>query len=387
MRIEEVRGSLGTRLRARRPEIEEAALARVYAVADPAEDANPRYIDSLRAAVSAAIDYGIAALERSADRPPAVPMTLLAQARLAARSNVSLDTVLRRYLAGYTLLGDFIIEESERSGVASGPDLRSVLRTEAALFDRLLATITDEYNREAPRGQSPQRLRAERVERLLAGELLEAPELEYDFSAHHLGLVAAGADASPILRRLGREVEARLLLVQRSESVSWCWLGSREEIKPQLVERKLRESSGAIPIAIGEPAAGLAGWRLTHRQAEAAFALTRGDGGPVVRYADVALLSSMLRDDLLVSSLSNLYLEPLSHGSGGGVALRETLRAYLAHDRNVSSTAAAMGVSRQTVNRRLREIEERLGRSLSGRALEIEAALMVDQARRAASVL
>jgi hypothetical protein len=41
---------------------------------------------------------------------------LLVQARLAARSDVSLDIVLRRYFAGYSLLGDFLVGEADRLG-------------------------------------------------------------------------------------------------------------------------------------------------------------------------------------------------------------------------------------------------------------------------------
>jgi hypothetical protein len=41
--------------------------------------------------------------------------------RLAARKGVRLDTVLRRYLAGYTLFGDFLIEETEAAPCAEAP--------------------------------------------------------------------------------------------------------------------------------------------------------------------------------------------------------------------------------------------------------------------------
>ena len=52
-----------------------------------------------------------------ARREAPVPVALLAQARLAARVGVSLDAVLRRYFAGYTLLGDFLIEEARALGL------------------------------------------------------------------------------------------------------------------------------------------------------------------------------------------------------------------------------------------------------------------------------
>jgi DNA-binding PucR family transcriptional regulator len=55
------------------------------------------------------------------------------------------------------------------------------------------------------------------------------------------------------------------------------------------------------------------------------------------------------------------------------------LRAYLSARRNASATAAALGVSRQTVNKRLRTAEKRLGRYLDECMPEIEAMLRLDE--------
>jgi DNA-binding PucR family transcriptional regulator len=86
----------------------------------------------------------------------------------------------------------------------------------------------------------------------------------------------------------------------------------------------------------------------------------------------------MFQDDLLATSLRQLYLEPLAEERDGGETLRETLRAYFAAERNVSSAAAALSVNRHTVTSRLRTIEKRLGRPLSTCATEIDAALRLE---------
>ena len=82
-----------------------------------------------------------------------------------------------------------------------------------------------------------------------------------------------------------------------------------------------------------------------------------------------------LQDDLLATSLHQLYLEPLEGERDGGKVARETLRAYFAAERNVSSAAAALGVNRNTVTSRLRAIEATVGRSLAFCGSELEAAL------------
>jgi DNA-binding PucR family transcriptional regulator len=99
----------------------------------------------------------------------------------------------------------------------------------------------------------------------------------------------------------------------------------------------------------------------------------------MIRYSDVALLASALQDEVLASSLQRLYLDPLAYERDGGATLRHTLRAYFLACRQVSSTAAVLGVSRQTVAVRLRTIEERIGRSLDGCASEMDTALRMQE--------
>jgi GGDEF-like domain/PucR C-terminal helix-turn-helix domain len=374
----ETRAQLVERLRSRRGEIEQTALARVRSVSDPEEIASPEYREGLRVAVSAALEYGIEALSRSEDRPAPIPTALLSQARLAARNGVELDTVLRRYLAGHTLLDDFLVEEAEREGPIGGAALKRLLRAEAAALDRLLAAVSEEYMREAKAGpSSPEQRRAKTIERLLAGEPLDTAELAYDFEGDHLGLVASGPGALEVAKALSRDLDARLLIVPREEGqVLWAWLGSRRRLDPaELLNRARDELPDGLSLAIGEPGEGLAGWRLSHRQAEAALAVALRGQEPLVRYADVALLALAMQDELLATSLRELYLEPLAAMAGGGERLRETLRAYIATGANTSSTAAALGIDRRTVTRRIRMIEDALGHSLTTRVAEMEVAL------------
>jgi len=381
MRIEEVRGELARRLRDRRPEIEAAILARVQAVSEQQASPDPEYAHGLRATVSAAVEHGLGALERSESHAPPIPSVALSQARIAAHSGISLDTVLRRYFAGYSLLSDYVIEEAVQGPIGRGASLQALLRAQAALFDRLIVAVGEEYSRaqHARPGSSEQR-KAERVRRLLAGELLETTELAYAMQGHHLGVVALGPGAVDAIRGFTSSRDYRLLLVRREEGAVWAWLGSARQLASENVAELLAWAWPAdVSVALGEPGEDLDGWRLTHRQASAALPIARRSGRQAVRYADVALLASMLRDDLLVTSLRELYIAPLCGEREGGGALRETLRAYFAHDRNVSSAAAALDVARQTVQRRLHAAEQVLGTPMGARAMEIEAALRLEE--------
>lgn len=382
----DAREDLHARLSARWPEIEQAVLTRVFTVEDPSDSlADPEYTEGLRAAVSASLSYGLAALESGDERSPPVPPSLLTQTRLAARNGVPLETVLRRCFAGHALFTDFIVEEAEAGGHLELAELQSPLRTQATIFDRLVAAVSEEYAcEEHERSLSSQQRDAKRIERLLAGELVDTAELGYRLEDHHLGAVAKGPGAVAALRQLAASLDRRLLLVERDEETIWAWLGGRKEMPTDRIRSEICATWPADrpPLALGQPAQGLAGWRLTHRQARAAWPIAMRGPDPVVFYAEVALLAAILHDDLFATSLRQLYLAPLETERDGGEAARATLRAYFAAGRNVSSAAAALGVSRRTVANRLHGIEDHLGVHVHDCAAEIEAALRLDELHR-----
>jgi hypothetical protein len=222
---------------------------------------------------------------------------------------------------------------------------------------------------------------ARRVEKLLAGENLDTSGLAYDFEAHHIGFVAGGAGARAALEERIGATGLSHLVVAVSTRLTWGWVGRREEFEPGEVDalcagRRARSSlDGAARLAIGEPALGLSGWRGTHHQARVALQVATRGSETTVRYGEVAILGSVLRDDLLAGSLRQLYLEPLEAGSDRGEELRRTLRAYFAAGRNVTAASEAVGVTRQAVAKRLRTAEDRLGRPLAACGADLEVAL------------
>ncbi len=359
--------------------MEGALLTRIYGIADPTEVGDQGYLEGLKNAASAAVGFGLDTIEASQDRLPLPPPALLSQARLAARSGVGLATVLRRYAAGHALLVDFIVEEVERGGGLSPAELRKLLAICSAAVDRLLAAVSEEHARELEsRGSfTGERRLAERVERLLGGEPVDGTELSYELGNWHVGVVALGSDVARRIRLVAKELSLQVLVASRPDGPTRGWLGARR--RPDAGEIScLFGRPHAIAIGVGEAGEGLAGWRFTHRQAAAAFSTIRPGHTLPVRYADVALLTSAYRDELLSASLRMLFLEPLEAERDGGETARETLRAYFQAERSVSSAAAILGVKRHTVTKRLRSIEERLGRPLARFSAEIDLALRLE---------
>jgi len=370
-----LRAELAARLREREPQLRDAALARVCAIADPAKIEDPAYSSGLRDAVREALAYGMAGIETPGERPP--PTALLAQARTAARHGIALDTVLRRYVAGYTLLSDSVIEEAEEAGPISVTELKCLLRTEAALFERLLEAIAQEYTREVQgRRYDTETRRAQRVRMLLAGELVDPSELGYQLEGWHIGALATGPGAPGALRELAAGLDRRLLAVRADARTLWAWLGGQRKISSR---EAMRLAGSFWPadsrLALGEPAEGVEGWRFSHRQAKAAIAIPLREEPGIVCYAEVALPALAMSDELLTGSLRDLYLAPLEHEPDGGMVLRRTLREYFASGCNVTSAAAALGVTRQTVSARLRAVEKKLERPIDTCSTELKLAL------------
>jgi PucR C-terminal helix-turn-helix domain/GGDEF-like domain len=388
-------GVVVQRLRARRAEIVTAIFMRVCdVVPDPIGLADAEYVVGLRQAVAAAVDYGLVGIEWGREGSGPAPAAAVAQAQRAARSGVSLDTVLRRYTAGYTLLEDFVVQEAESCDLVSQPRaLRGVLSAHASVLESLTAAVAEEYRRELRRvACSPEHRLLERVRVLLAEE---APhglpgaaarsngggDLDYNFEAEHLAVIATGVRAREAVHGLAMGLDRRLLSVGRCDGTTWAWFGGQCSVDMAELERSFSAQGAGedVFLVVGEPARGIAGWRLTHRQAQAALTVALRKPQPFTRYADVALLAMVLKDEALAAALIEIYISPLNDARNGGRVLRETLLAYLRAERNISSAAAALGVVRKTVESRLRKIEGRLGRSLHLCPAELEVALRLDE--------
>jgi hypothetical protein len=383
MSCDRTRVELVARVRARRSELEEAILARIRASTSSAiGDSDAEYAAGLRSAVAAAVDHGLMGIERGRQSFGPVPHEAIAQAHRAARVGVSVDTVLRRYVLGSTLLGDFLMQEASSEDLADqGTVLREMLSDQAGILDRLMTAITDEYMRELRRTErSPEQHRTERVQRLLSGGHCDTAELGYELECWHIGAIATGAGANELLKQLAGRLGSSLLCVPRGRDNVWAWLGSARALSGRDVERAFEVCGNHRgSLAVGEPGKGMEGWRLTHLQAQAAMRVALCRARSFTRYADVALLASVLRDDALSGSLVEIYLAPLGSPTNGGAVLRETLRAYFAAEHNASSAASALGVTRHTVQNRLRTIEEKLGQALRTRQAEIEVALRMEE--------
>jgi hypothetical protein len=347
---------------------------RALSVAPPTGREAPGYVEALRGAIPAAVELAFTAIEVGEERVGPTPAAVSVQAAASARSNVGLEVVLRRYAAGYSTLSDFLHQEV-RTSVGTSDSGYTVLQRElTALFDRLVVEVSETYRREQSRAlPSPRERQADRIRRLLAGELIDPGGLDYPLDGSHLALIVSGAAPEATAGGLAGELDRRLLIGESSTERCAVWLGGKRPIESRRLEAAIRTLVGAGHcLSLGEAGDGLAGWRRSRRQAEAAHLVAQRSHGAVVRYRDVALIAAALRDPDLSHYLTESFLEPLGADRD---SLTRTLIAFLAVNGNASSAAAALGISRQTVASRIRMVEERLDRPLAACTAQLETAL------------
>jgi hypothetical protein len=383
--LEQIRHEVAARLRERAAEIEDAVMARVRALSDPTETEDAEYRAGLQATVAEVITYALLSIERGSEWDGPIPVAAAAQARRAARNGIRLDTVLRRYAAGDRLVGEFLTEEAGR--LPSGA-LRQILREQGPHTDRLMASVAAEYLSELElMRRSPAQRIAERVQRLLAGDSpVDADSLDYEFEAWHLALIIAGIRPDVAGRTLAAGLDRKALVVPRGSGSAWVWLGGRERLDSTEIDRYVAAGVlGEVSLAVGEPRWGLEGWRLSHGEAQAARLVMMRRPHRLTKASEVVLLAAVLRDEQLAKSLRQTYLAPLEESGDAGLVWRDTLRAYFAAGSNAATAAAALGVDRHTVQRRLRKAEEALGRLLHTCQAELDVALRLDELENAPS--
>jgi hypothetical protein len=373
------RAELVARLRARRNEIEDAIFARVRRLSEPVGDEDAAYVAGLRTAVQEAVDYGLKFIEVGDEGSVPVPAGATSQARRAAREGVRLDTVLRRYAAGSSLLEEFIVAEAD--GLPSRV-LRQVFRDRSSQVDLLMDTVATAYRDELEQQkQSSTQKWAEGILRLLTGhDLAKTVDVDYDFEVWHLGAILVGDAAHSTARLLAERLGSRLLDLPRDSQTVWAWFGSRRqpvaaELKPFL----LANLPAGVSAAIGEPRQGLDGWRQTHREAQIALQVMLEKPKKVIRGRDAVLVAAILRDDMLVRTLLDTYLRPLEEDAHSGAMLLATLRAYFSAGGNAAAAAAELGVTRHTVQRRIRTAEEKLGQLLPTCQAQLQVALEIGE--------
>lgn len=316
-------------------------------------------------------------------------------ARSLARRGADLGVLLKVYRAAHHGVFGFMTSVVDALG-ADAPPRDEVLkllwhRADLWLDDSIEALIGTFYDERQEQHEGAMARRAELIESLLAGVDVPVDEATPRLG-HPLGqwqsafvLWADVVDASTtdamisVAGELARALGGPRPLVRVAGSRDvWCWVATPERPDPTaLAEAGRALAEGAVRVAAGLPAAGLAGFRSSHLEARAAQHLAMSAVGlpPLVRYADVELLCLTAERPDLLQRMVTREVGALCGADRNLAALRETVLTHLTHRMNVEATAAALFVHKNTVRYRLARAEELLGHPLAERAALVELAL------------
>lgn len=272
-----------------------------------------------------------------------------------------------------------------------------------AYIDRVFAPVYERYDaaRAEHLGTSDHRQQSILRQVLSGTKPLAEAETEQALGVRldgeHLAFVVrgdAGVDPADLARRVKSACGISDSLVYRHESAPVVWLSASSRFRP-LQLRRVREAleGTGLPIAIGEPSSGLQGLGATGRDALEASRLQQKLGcqaTPLLSFADVRLEALFLSEPERARRFVLDELGPLDSPDARMRRLRDTALVWLTAGSHVSA-ATQLNVHEHTVRNRVAQIEELLGRPLTGRRTELLVALRLkrildEEAPRAAAV-
>jgi DNA-binding PucR family transcriptional regulator len=318
-------------------------------------------------------------------------------ARRLAQRGVAPIALVRAYRLGQQQVVDWAFDELAKDtdqavALAAG---RIVVDTTFRYIDRISEQVVTAYESERVRWLANRNtVRRAMIEELLRGDPVDLAAAEgalsYRLRQHHVGVVlwstsrSTGDENLRQLERLLQQAAAAAgcsgqpLFVPRDRSTGWGWIPlgrARTAITMDSVEE------GDHWIAIGSPAAGADGFRITHLEALRAQQVAlagRDRAHRVTPFTDpqVRAAAMMAADLEEARRMVRNALGPLAADTEPAERLRETLLVFLAEKGSYLATAERIHLHKNTVKYRVDKALEERGRPLDDERLELELALV-----------
>jgi hypothetical protein len=329
-----------------------------------------------------------------ADRTEA-PIAALEHARHMAARGAGIDVTLRFYRLGhawFTERWSAAMVEKVRDPTRLLNAVRESIAVSFAYIDIVSAKVSAELVAERDRRQRrATAVRADAVDRLLAGETVDADGLEsklgFALDRPMFAFVCWTSGDPAVLERGVAALAARagpgrpLILAEgTNELVGWVHLNSSREPSRVALAKATATAAPEVHVAIGSTGPGLEGFRRSRDEAERARRVARLTGSPApsfTRFQDIALVDLLSRDLPAAQALVAAELGGLAAGGERVAVLRATLLAYLSARGSPAAAAAALRVHRNTALQRLQRAEELRGQPIGVHSHELLAALLL----------
>ncbi|TQN43384.1 DNA-binding PucR family transcriptional regulator [Blastococcus colisei] len=322
--------------------------------------------------------------------------------RLAQR-DIPANSLVRAYNVGKD---DFIeqIFPDVQSLDCSAEEKFAVLQHMSSVVGRYIDWISqyvfEVYEKERERWISTQgNVRATLIHDVL-GRRSVAPrdfekETRYRLDAHHVGMIIWSVDGDPapdelrILTQVVSKVAAAVgtsgppLTTAVDRTTAWVWLPFVAKPTGMNLEeiRRIVGQARTCRASLGLSGAGVAGFRRTHEQAQAArrVAVTSGETAAAISFGDDGVaITSLLANDLESTSAWVMeVLGGLAVNNENMHALRETLRVFYLTGESYTDTAVLMNLHRNTVRYRVAKALEQCGGGVRSNRVDLAVALNV----------
>ena len=353
---------------------------------------------SIEASVAAALDVMEHGMALDTLDAPAVAVEY---ARRVAQRGISMHAVIRAYRVGFTRFLQRCLDEiavQTDDAAETRAMIGRLLEHTLGYIDRTCEQMIVAYQQERDRWLLTQgAVRASRVRALLERERVDTAWIEaalgYRLDQHHIGLItwapeaASGGEALSRLDRLTMVLadelgcRAKPLSVPCDESASWSWLplGSSEGVEWDGLSRAVAAHDPTVRVAVGDPAAGIDGFRQTHQQALRAHgvAVTARPGTRVTTFAEVGPIALLSADLDATRGWVWLVLGTLAYDGEQSERLRETLRVFLAANGSYQAAGERLTIHKNTVQYRIRKAHEAVGHPIQDRRSDVELALRI----------
>lgn len=338
-------------------------------------DSDPKLIEMLEASVHGNLSTIIHVLANDIPVDHLQPTTAAVEYALRlAQRDVPSNSLVRAYHLGQNsvmLVCYQMIEDLDLDAATAMAVTRHVSDVLFGYIDWITHYVFQAYENERRRWINAEgNVLSSTIHRLLDDADADPREFEAEtghrLDQYHLAVILWTDDTGSELRildRVTRELAVRLraespptvTAIDRNTVWAWLALGRRGQIDD--VRGELERPPG-VGVAVGVPGQGLTGFRRSHIQARAAYAvatMSAGTGPTAVGYTDRGVaVAAMLAEDLDATRCwVQEVLGELAEDSPAAAVLRDTLSAFFATHESHVRTAELLNLHRNTVKYRI----------------------------------
>lgn len=328
------------------------------------------------------------------------PAAAIEHALRLAQRDISANVLVRSYRLGQQAVLKAVLEEIRTAELDPrlALDVFDVMSTISFNYiDRISQEVVEVYQQARESWlENRNSVRINEIRELLAGGDVDIDAatvaIRYPLQRTHLAVVLWCDDSEDRLAEMERLVQQFAasigaadspLFISVDRATAWAWVAVPAAVMDEAVTwlGSLVPAEGPY-VAVGTPQSGVAGFRLSHRQAEDARIVAVASGPQRRRFTafghrGVALAALLGSNVDALSAWATEVLGPLACSTVSDQRLRETLQAFLKAGGSNKAAAEELHLHTNSVKYRVQRAIERRGRPIEDDRLDVEVALLL----------